>query len=82
MPVITEMFAFVVADKSPEDEGVIAYLDPGMGTWMPMVGADLTRVDALRPEAQKLADATGKKVIIKKFYIVDIIGTVVPRPRG
>lgn len=54
MPKITEMFAFVVADKGPDDEGVPAFMDRN-GTLLPMCGADIERVESLIPIAQQWA---------------------------
>lgn len=47
MPRIEEMYAFVAEDSGPDDEGVV-----GMATksgWMPLVGADMARVESLKP---------------------------------
>lgn len=65
MPKITEMFAFVTEDKGPDNEGLV-----GMklgSNWMPLVGADMKRVAALRPIAEGIAEATGKKIKLIHF---------------
>ena len=65
MPKIDEMYAFVVEDSGPDDEGVI-----GMNTksgWMPLVGADMARVEALRPIARGIAHRLGKPVKLLHF---------------
>ena len=66
--IITELFAFVdKIDDEDGDEGVI-----GMSTdfgWIPLIGADMARVESLRPIAEKVAKETGKKVILKKFKL-------------
>lgn len=65
MPRILEMYAFVVEDSGPDDEGIV-----GMSTgssWMPLVGADMARVDSLRPIAVSIAKRTGKKVKLLHF---------------
>jgi hypothetical protein len=49
---VTEMYAFVVADKDG-NEGVPAFSSPS-GLMMPMVGADMHRVYQLLPIAQSL----------------------------
>lgn len=46
MPKISEMFAFVVADKDADDEGIMGIQMPD-GVFMPLVGADMKRVDSL-----------------------------------
>jgi hypothetical protein len=62
MPRVTELYAWVVADTGPDDEGVPAFLDPVSLAWMPMMGADLERALSLRGEARKVAAITGKPV--------------------
>ncbi len=64
MPKITEMYAFI-AEEGPEDEGIIAMIVGDK--WMPMLGADMKRMESLRPIAQNVATITGKKIILAKF---------------
>ena len=65
MPKIMKMYAYISEDDGPDDEGVVAVK---MGdTWMPLVGADMERMDSLRPMALEVAKATGKKVILAYF---------------
>ena len=61
MPRITELYAWVVADSGPDDEGVPAFMG-AEGAWYPMMGADLERALSLRAEAQKVATIAGKPV--------------------
>ena len=65
MPKITEMFAFIAEDQDQDDEGVTA-CNVG-GVWMPLVGADMARIDSLRPAAQAIASITGKRVKLVRF---------------
>jgi len=51
---IDQLFAFIVKDRDGT-EGVAGFLDVERGTWLPMVGADLARVESLRPIAEDLA---------------------------
>jgi len=69
MPKVTEMFAFVAADKDPEDEGVMAMRLPN-GEWAPMVGADMARVVSLRPMAEAIKEATGKPYKCLRFKLI------------
>ncbi len=78
MPKITEMFAFVVADTAPDDEGVIAFYASN-GMMMPMCGADLDRIESLIPIAQRWADESGKPMRIYKFTGKEQIGEILPR---
>lgn len=65
MPKITEMFAFVTEDKGPDDEGVVGMK---LGSdWMPLVGADMKRATLLKPIAEGIARATGKKIKLIHF---------------
>ena len=50
MPKITELFAFVAEDTGPDDEGVMAFsVDSFSGPMMmPLIGADMERVESLR----------------------------------
>ena len=61
MPKITELYAWVLADSGPDDEGVPAFMSLE-GTWLPMMGADLDRAISLRPHAQWAANLSGKQV--------------------
>jgi hypothetical protein len=65
MPKITEMYAFVMEDSGPDDEGVMAMQ---LGDfWYPLVGADMDRVNVLKPHADDLARREGKPYKILKF---------------
>jgi len=71
MPQITEMYAFVAEDSGPDDEGIV-----GMNTklgWMPLVGADMARVESLKPIAKGIANATGKKIKLLHFIKREVI---------
>ena len=65
MPKITEMYAFVSEDTGPEDEGVVA--EKFGGVWMPLVGADMARVESLKPLARMVAKKTGKPLKLLRF---------------
>lgn len=65
MPRIEQMYAFVAEDSGPDDEGLI-----GMNTpqgWMPLVGANLVRVESLKPIAKAIARQLGKPVKLLHF---------------
>jgi len=74
MPRIEEMFAFVAEDSGPEDEGLVG-TNTGDG-WMPLIGADMARVESLKPIARGIAEATGKKIKIIHFTQREEIGVV------
>lgn len=65
MPQITEMYAFVMEEDSPDDEGVMGM---SMGEWMlPLVGADMSRVKSLIPYANEIARAVNRPYKILRF---------------
>lgn len=65
MPRIREMYAFVIEDTGPDDEGVIG-MDTMKG-WVPFVGADVARVDDLRVSAQAIATQLKKPVKVLRW---------------
>ena len=67
MPTIDRMYAFVAEDNGPADEGLMAFIAPGTGQWMPMVGADLDRIQSLIPMAELIAKQTGKPFKVLLF---------------
>lgn len=71
------MFCFVIADKSPDDEGIPA-IHSSLGP-MPLIGADLRRVDSLMPHAQSIADMTGQTIRVYKFTHKEQIGEINPQ---
>ncbi len=74
MPRIEEMYAFVVEDSGPDDEGVVA-MSVG-GVMMPMVGADIARVESLKPMARIISAQIGKKVKLLHFTQREDLGNV------
>lgn len=66
MPRINQMFAFIVADKDEDDEGIPAITLPN-GMWAPLVGADEDRMISLRGQAQAIAAKMGKPVTLARF---------------
>jgi hypothetical protein len=68
MPKITELFAFVSIGDDPDDEGVMAF-QTNDGIWMPMVGADMARVNELKPMADRISKITGKPYKILQFKL-------------
>ena len=71
MPRIEEMYAFIAEESGPDDEGVIAIRSGpgGLGKrlWLPLVGADMARVESLKPIAKWIGHQAGKKVTLVHF---------------
>lgn len=68
MPKVTEMYAFVAADKDGDDEGIMGFQGAD-GGWVPLVGADMNRVDSLREIARSISESTGIKYKILHFKL-------------
>lgn len=79
MPKITEMYAFVVEDTGPDDEGVIGMQseegDQGK-IWLPLVGADMARVESLKWLAAGIGKQCGKKVKLIHFTNREDLGEI------
>lgn len=70
MSKVEQLFAFIVEDSGPDDEGVIALLsEKGVEGqfWLPLVGSDMARVDSLRSIAKGIGGQIGKKVKLARF---------------
>lgn len=81
MPRVTELYAYVVADTGPDDEGVPAFLDTATGAWMPMMGADRERAESLRPLAARYATIMGKTFKLVRATGLEVVETIEPGQR-
>ena len=75
MPRIEEMYVFVAEDSGPDDEGVVAM--SVRDVMMPLVGADMARVESLRPIARSIGAQTGKKIKLLHFTQREDLGSVI-----
>lgn len=81
MPRITELYAWVVADSGPDDEGIPAFTDGAM--WWPMMGADLEAAESLRPKAVEIAHDLGKPVrLVRSIGLVQVDEVLPPLGSG
>ena len=80
MPKIDRLFAFVAEDNGPDDEGIMGMRIPGTGEWMPLIGADIARVESLRPIAENISRLTGKPHKVLVFETRREIPTEEPCP--
>lgn len=69
---IEEMFAFVCIEDGLE--GIVGINTPS--GWAPLVGADLSRIDSLKPLAKQIAEHSGKEVRLLKFSTRTDLGAV------
>lgn len=63
---IDEMYAFV-AVHDDQDEGVMGM--PTAQGWLPMVGADMARMESLKDLAKVLAQRSGKRIRLLRFSV-------------
>ena len=79
MPKIEEMYAFIVEDSGPDDEGVVAIQsevgDQGR-LWLPLVGADMARVESLMSIARGIGNQIGRKVKLVHFTNREDLGVI------
>lgn len=73
---IDQLFAFTCVDVDGT-EGVVGVLT-GDG-WVPLVGANMIRVNQLRPEAQRIANETRRKVLVKRFSTMTVLEELLPQ---
>lgn len=73
---IEQMFAFVIVDDDGT-EGIPAFQGPN-GMAMPMVGADLERVESLRPIAEDMAKQLNKDVTLAVFEVRKDVEVIKP----
>jgi hypothetical protein len=73
---IEQVWAFVSDDA--EGEGVVAAMTKG-GAWLPLVGADMERVEALRPIAQMIASDSGKPIRVLRFSVREELELIEPK---
>lgn len=82
MPKIEEIFAYIAVDNEPEDEGVVAAAIGPMGIMMPLIGANVARVDSIREMARKIANDSGKTIRLCKFSVREIVEVIEPEPKA
>jgi hypothetical protein len=75
---IEEMFAFTCIDTN-DVEGIISVHTPALGN-MPLVGADMERIESLRPHAELAARASGQPVKLVKFSHREVLETFAGSP--
>lgn len=73
---IESIYAYLSIDPEDGDEGICAFKS-GMG-WMPMVAADMKRLESLRPIAEKTAKASGQQIRLVQFIRVREIEVITP----
>lgn len=70
---INQVFVFVIVDEDGT-EGVPAVIENG--TLMPLMGADMARVDSLKELVMRDPMFRGRRITIKRFSHREQIGTI------
>ena len=65
MPRIDEMYAYISTDADENDEGIVGF-HTGK-EWIPCVGADMDRMNSLRPMAEMIATKENMTLLLVKF---------------
>jgi len=65
--VISEMYAFVADNTDGTGEGVIGCMVPESNLMLPLVGADMERVNSLYPVAVRICEFTKTTFKVLKF---------------
>jgi hypothetical protein len=74
---IEQMYAFVMLDPEDNTEGVPAFTDPATGNVVPLVAADMKRVDSLRAIARLMVKAhPGSKMTLCRFEVRTELETI------
>jgi hypothetical protein len=77
MPRIDSLYAYVIADRDEDDEGVPS-IQVG-STHMPLMGSDMERMSGgLKQAAQEIADATGKEIKLIRSTGIEVLEVIQP----
>jgi hypothetical protein len=74
---IKTIHAFI-ARAADQDEGLAAFRDPVTDTWMPMVAADVSMLNLLRPKALLIAHETQTPIWVARFSVREDIELIEP----
>jgi hypothetical protein len=73
---IEAVYCYII-DEKDGGEGIPAVQTPD-GGWMPLVGADLERLESLKPVAQATANKLQKHMRIVKFTNKEVVAEIHP----
>ena len=71
--IIKELFAYI-AEEEQDSEGIIGMVSniAGVGqSFVPLVGANMERVDRYKDKAIQIGKITGKTVKLKRFKLIE-----------
>lgn len=75
LPRIDVIYAYIAS--GPEGEGICAFHGRD-GMWLPMVGADIARIESLREHAREMVKKTGQPLKLVKFSVREELETIQP----
>ncbi len=80
MPRIDKLYAWVIAHKDEDDEGVPAVEMPDRYV-MPLMGADMPRVESMQQIVQDLANSEGKPIKLIRSTGIEVVEIVYPEAK-
>lgn len=75
--VIREVWAFICIHDDGDEAVPATFHDPSR-TWLPMVAADVKRVESFREIAAEMAKRSGKRIVLAKFSTREDLETFEP----
>ncbi len=78
---IEKMLAFVAIDPKDNTEGVVAFLDRDTQKWMPLVGADMRRMNDYKHMAQHISNESGRTIQLLEFTQREVKEIITPKKR-
>jgi hypothetical protein len=73
MPRIDSIWAYLSVDPDDGNEGVLSAPLLGPGSQVPLIAADEARLKSIGPIAEKIAQATGRRVRLVKFATREVV---------
>jgi len=66
---IERLYAFVAIDPKDGNEGIMAFKPQNSDMMLPMIGADMTRMQSLISIADEVAELAGVEYILKYYKL-------------
>lgn len=77
MPLIIEKLYAWISEDDDGQQGVIAFTPAFNAMTLPLVGADMARIESFRPYIEKIAEESKKKILLMEFSsmkVLEVIG--------
>lgn len=75
MPLIIDKLYVWVAEEDDGQQGVIAFINPN-GMSLPLVGADMARMESFRGYVEQIAAQHKKKICLMEFSSKTVLETI------